>query len=899
MQAFYPDGNAGQEQRADDGEEDRWAGWNARKVSKETNSTNLGGNQNQSFGSDSGGKSGDFSSHSGDGDWFWTPQMWVWGRSVDDGVKQCIQKGWITPDSAFCAWWVAQTSGESQAESELEAGAAQSFRQRSWDKGECQEKVQGQNEMEEVDSQKPESTSNSSQKDSKPFTGKEFVPSHDGVITMREYVRRVKLFESNTAIDPSFRAGKLVEKLTGQAWECCETLDVSSLRCPQGVQLLLDHLWAELEPLEHLRISSTLSEFYQKFRRPKGQQFTAYDTAFRGQCLRLKECNAPLTGTVLAYWFLEKASLSEELKRQVLSAAGGVYDYHRLRQALVAIVPRVSEDERNDRKWYPKNSGGKGSNRVHAVDQEGGSSDDADGERGDLGDAESAEAERLEKEAAVLMTHAARKRAAADKNRGFKKDETEDQRAQRIKEMKARMPCAACKSHGHTRYGHWHEDPECPYHNEAKPKAKPVFVVGQEDPGSDDSDHAFVVHVTHQPGDDQCSEDFAGHVVSSVVLATATQLRSSTHRVALADTCCARTVSGAKWMCEHLDKLAKHGIPYMVTDDEQPFRFGDGPCVKAFCAVIMPLFMSQTNATVLLRVSVIEHDVPLLVSSKALRSLGAVVDFGKEGYYFKTIDAKVAMIHTNTGHIGFHILEGSNFMIEDLMQLDWTAFAESNHEVAYGKVLEEMGLEKLRLIYQTVKPKAIQPLPTNWRRFSKVDLQKLFVEKAVPWYGIPLSQQMDHLTWSRDRLVVELANYAEEVRQEAPEIPAAADPDSPPLCPKCNVKMVERVNRMDGNTFWGCLSFPHCRATLGKNYGALTAAEAQMKMAGEQSLGSGSAGKAVMMDNGDEMNGMVRRAVRTPVPSSEVSWDAVTESPKNLTASEKQLIKDLRKNDKN
>ena len=50
-----------------------------------------------------------------------------------------------------------------------------------------------------------------------------------------------------------------------------------------------------------------LSEFFQTFKRAKGQQFTAYDTAFRSQIQRLEECGTVLEGTVKAYFFLEKA----------------------------------------------------------------------------------------------------------------------------------------------------------------------------------------------------------------------------------------------------------------------------------------------------------------------------------------------------------------------------------------------------------------------------------------------------------------------------------------------------------------------------------------------------------------------------------------------------------------
>ena len=67
---------------------------------------------------------------------------------------------------------------------------------------------------------------------------------------MREYERRVRLFQSSTGID-------------GDAWAATESLDVNALKCDSGVEMLLKHLWNELEPLEYLRTFNVLSVFYK------------------------------------------------------------------------------------------------------------------------------------------------------------------------------------------------------------------------------------------------------------------------------------------------------------------------------------------------------------------------------------------------------------------------------------------------------------------------------------------------------------------------------------------------------------------------------------------------------------------------------------------------------------
>lgn len=58
---------------------------------------------------------------------------------------------------------------------------------------------------------------------------------------------------------------------------------------------------------------NTLSDFYKVFKRAKGEEFSHYDSSFRTQCLRLTEIGAPISGVCKAFWFLEKASISEEL----------------------------------------------------------------------------------------------------------------------------------------------------------------------------------------------------------------------------------------------------------------------------------------------------------------------------------------------------------------------------------------------------------------------------------------------------------------------------------------------------------------------------------------------------------------------------------------------------------
>ena len=489
-------------------------------------------------------------------------------------------------------------------------------------------------------------------------TGKDYIPEFDGKTPMRDYERRVRLFEANTSIHPSYRAGKLIERLTDQAWRATEMLDIQTLKVSDGVDRLLRHLWGELEPLEFLRIFSTLNDFYKGFKRSTGQQFTEYDMEFRRQCQRLDEIDAGIHGVTRAYWFLEKAGLGPELRKQVVAAAGGCYDYPKLRAALVAIVPNVQKDEpkpgvhvratssqshRPAQQYHAKKGA---SHNVHAVQEEH-SQTAEDAEEEEPSEDEELDAEQLEEQAEVLMTQAARKRAANEKGRGFQKQETQAEREARVTEMKSRMACSACKANGFTRYGHWHNDRECPYYGQpkksAKKKDKPekdVFAVATED--LEESDDEFLIHLVQKE--------------NSVMASGIQKVRHGDLRgMALSDTCCSRSVSGEVWMQKHLKMLWEKGEDFYVLKERQIYRFGGGPRIASEYAALIPVNIPGSDRQAFLRVSVVKQSIPLLMSKSALQALGAVLDLPRGQVEFRALSTCTPLVTTPTGHVGFKI----------------------------------------------------------------------------------------------------------------------------------------------------------------------------------------------------------------------------------------------------
>ncbi len=127
-------------------------------------------------------------------------------------------------------------------------------------------------------------------------------------MTFREYTRRVDNFVANTTA-PTWRlAGRLVEKLTGDAWEHCETLGSSSeLQQWDAVEKLMRHLKGRFEMIENLRVGREFDDFIYEFTRPRGCEIREYDSLFRKHLARVESIVGPFNPVTKAHVFLRKA----------------------------------------------------------------------------------------------------------------------------------------------------------------------------------------------------------------------------------------------------------------------------------------------------------------------------------------------------------------------------------------------------------------------------------------------------------------------------------------------------------------------------------------------------------------------------------------------------------------
>ena len=101
----------------------------------------------------------------------------------------------------------------------------------------------------------------------------EVIPSYDGT-GFRQYERLVRLFVSQTRVAPERRAGKLLERLEGRAFDSSE--GIQDLETPNGVENLLDHMRMHFEPIDVFRQGRVVDDFVDDFERQLGEEVEEY-----------------------------------------------------------------------------------------------------------------------------------------------------------------------------------------------------------------------------------------------------------------------------------------------------------------------------------------------------------------------------------------------------------------------------------------------------------------------------------------------------------------------------------------------------------------------------------------------------------------------------------------------
>ena len=239
------------------------------------------------------------------------------------------------------------------------------------------------------------------------------------------------------------------------------------------------------------------------------------------------------------------------------------------------------------------------------------------------------ELEHAINENSAYLTRAKKQRADLEKARGFfKKGVSKDKRSKGTGDLKKRLPCAKCGQ-----LGHWHKDEACPDFN------KP-FKKGQRGKGQGKkSQRSYVTFM------EPCHEVYAMTVNGQEL-----------PFVAYVDTACAKSVVGSSAASLLLEHCQEVQWPCEEVPDHEPFRFGPGKRIWSTKALVFAV--TWGGHTVVLRVSVVDPDVPFLLSKGVFKRLGAQIDLEVNECVFRRLNRGVEMLHDLTsGHVGIELVK--------------------------------------------------------------------------------------------------------------------------------------------------------------------------------------------------------------------------------------------------
>ena len=99
----------------------------------------------------------------------------------------------------------------------------------------------------------------------------EEVPDWDGDLRgWRNYKRRVKVWLEGTSTKPDKQGARMLSRLSGDAWQCTEDIDLKLLRT-QGSKYLLQFLEENLEVEEFHLVGRSMEDFFFAVRREPGE----------------------------------------------------------------------------------------------------------------------------------------------------------------------------------------------------------------------------------------------------------------------------------------------------------------------------------------------------------------------------------------------------------------------------------------------------------------------------------------------------------------------------------------------------------------------------------------------------------------------------------------------------
>ncbi|CAE7261754.1 RE1 [Symbiodinium natans] len=469
------------------------------------------------------------------------------------------------------------------------------------------------------------------------FAGNTDGGTEDIGTSARSYLRQIAAWRRMTRMSKDQQGLTLYQHLTDRAWVDAERLDVNRLGSSEGVDYLISWVQDRYLDVQITQVGRSLSEFFRKLRRKPTQSVRDYMAEFDRAFARLAEAGCQLPDMAAAWVFVDRMGLEEQAELNLLASVGNKYVLKDLQQAAIVhdrgmrkpweTTTKNTKKEWPNRKPFSANVADfeePFSHEDHDVDHE-----------EDLDTVPEEVASELYQ---AYLTHESAKQRYREtaKLRGSDAESLKRLAAEKLQAAKARSFCSACK-----RRGHWHLDSVCPLNrnNQGNTTTSTTATSGTSGGAGGhatrDSTKAnfpcHVVHVTWDIGD-----------------------RVGKGLVGITDTACARSVAGCGWMDGYLAEVRQRGGEPQFLSCKEAFKFGASKIFMANYGVLVGFKLGSHQ--VVLKVAVVNGDVPLLISRGAMAKMGMIIDVGENRATFKALEVHDMQLSvTDTGHPAFPI----------------------------------------------------------------------------------------------------------------------------------------------------------------------------------------------------------------------------------------------------
>ena len=547
------------------------------------------------------------------------------------------------------------------------------------------------------------------------FTGED---SDDIGNSARSYLRQIEAWRRMTFLPASQQGLVLYQNLAGKAWIAAEELSVPRLASDGGVGYFVAWINDRFLDLEVARIGKAFSDFFRRLKRRQGQTIREYNSEYDRLHARLREVGCSIPQECAAWLYIDRLQLDEAQELNLLASVGNEYNLHRLQQAAVL-------HDRGHRKPWEGNRSRKPYTAHLAGGVEDGGSEAEDHYGEDTIELEDGVPEDV---AVAYATYQSAKDRYKDqaKARGFQGDRPggtakdgpkkgDLSREDKVKLMKSRSYCGSCG-----KKGHWHRDPECPNYSTSAQGA---------------SRAAKEVEMCHHVPAEVYSLRHDGPLLLGIT-----------------DTACAKAVAGTMWLQQYSDALKEINLVPDLIREAEAFRFGTGKVHHSSFHVV--ICFNLGSRVVEMKTSIINGDVPLLMSKPALAQLGMIYDIAENKADFTRAGLRgFDLVTTSSGHPAIPIVPAKPCKGPERLVIGEVASQSSPQYTAFALSVVE-GAKNFRSRASTIGPQHTATKPTTSTESTSPPTPATSSTKAPPYkifYDKKLSPEVQELL-TQDRL---------------------------------------------------------------------------------------------------------------------------------------------------